>query len=85
MYKYKVIFFPLFCILIDWSESREPKRLLKYCYTVSFKHFFKGIVSGGRGEIGHCGGINNPVHYTRYCTSFFLLILKKNKVNYKLF
>ncbi len=66
-------------------ESQEPKRPFKHCYTVSCIHFFKGIVSGGRGEIGHCGGINNPVHYTRYCTLFFLLILKKNKVNYELF
>jgi hypothetical protein len=25
-----------------------------------------GAVSGGKSEIGHCGGINNPVHYVRY-------------------
>ena len=25
-----------------------------------------GVVSGGRGELGFCGGINNPVHYVRY-------------------
>ena len=24
-----------------------------------------GVVSGGRGNLGACGGINNPVHYTR--------------------
>ena len=24
-----------------------------------------GIVSGGRGKLGGCGGINNPVHYVR--------------------
>ena len=24
-----------------------------------------GVVSGGRGLLGLCGGINNPVHYTR--------------------
>ena len=25
-----------------------------------------GVVSGGRGDLGKCGGINNPVHYVRY-------------------
>ena len=24
-----------------------------------------GVVSGGRGTLGECGGINNPIHYTR--------------------
>ena len=24
-----------------------------------------GAVSGGRGKLGLCGGINNPVHYVR--------------------
>jgi len=24
-----------------------------------------GVVSGGRGKLGNCGGINNPVHYVR--------------------
>ena len=24
------------------------------------------MVSGGRGHLGECGGINNPIHYTRY-------------------
>ena len=24
-----------------------------------------GIVSGGRGDLAKCGGINNPVHYVR--------------------
>ena len=24
-----------------------------------------GVVSGGRGALGECGGINNPVHYVR--------------------
>ena len=24
-----------------------------------------GVVSGGRGTLGRCGGINNPVHYVR--------------------
>ena len=24
-----------------------------------------GVVSGGRGTLGKCGGINNPVHYAR--------------------
>ena len=26
---------------------------------------FVGIVSGGRGTLGECGGINNPIHYVR--------------------
>ena len=25
-----------------------------------------GVVSGGRGDLASCGGINNPVHYVRY-------------------
>lgn len=24
-----------------------------------------GIVSGGRGALGQCGGVNNPIHYVR--------------------
>ena len=26
---------------------------------------FAGVVSGGRGILGECGGINNPIHYVR--------------------
>ena len=26
---------------------------------------FLGAVSGGRGRLGECGGINNPTHYAR--------------------
>ena len=26
---------------------------------------FVGVVSGGRGTLGECGGINNPIHYVR--------------------
>ena len=26
---------------------------------------FLGVVSGGRGFLGECGGINNPIHYVR--------------------
>ena len=29
------------------------------------KNFFKGVVSGGRGALGECGGVNNPIHYVR--------------------
>jgi len=29
------------------------------------KFVVTGLVSGGRGTLGHCGGINNPVHYAR--------------------
>ena len=25
-----------------------------------------GVVSGGRGVLGQCGGVNNPTHYVRY-------------------
>ena len=43
-----------------------------------------GVVSGGRGRLGNCGGINNPTHYGRsglhkfiekcmvYCQGFLL-------------
>ena len=27
---------------------------------------FLGVVSGGRGVLGECGGINNPIHYVRF-------------------
>ena len=29
------------------------------------KYVVTGIVSGGRGYLGKCGGVNNPVHYVR--------------------
>ena len=29
------------------------------------KSFILGVVSGGRGRLGHCGGMNNPTHYAR--------------------
>ena len=28
--------------------------------------FLLGVVSGGRGLLGNCGGMNNPTHYVRY-------------------
>eukprot|EP00091_Calanus_sinicus_P002228 TRINITY_DN1226_c0_g1_i9.p1 TRINITY_DN1226_c0_g1~~TRINITY_DN1226_c0_g1_i9.p1 ORF type:complete len:512 (-),score=117.34 TRINITY_DN1226_c0_g1_i9:229-1764(-) len=31
----------------------------------SKKYVVTGSVSGGRGELGYCGGIDNPVHYVR--------------------
>jgi len=30
-----------------------------------FNFVVTGVVSGGRGTLGECGGINNPVHYVR--------------------
>ena len=36
-----------------------------YVKTISGKYVVTGVVSGGRGNLGECGGINNPVHYTR--------------------
>jgi len=29
------------------------------------KYVVTGVVSGGRGTLGECGGINNPIHYVR--------------------
>jgi len=29
------------------------------------KYVLTGVVSGGRGALGECGGINNPIHYVR--------------------
>ena len=34
------------------------------CFLYSH-HPCLGVVSGGRGELGECGGINNPIHYVR--------------------
>jgi len=30
-----------------------------------YNYVVTGVVSGGRGTLGECGGINNPVHYVR--------------------
>ena len=37
-----------------------------------------GVVSGGRGHLGECGGINNPIHYTRYYFTNTTKRLRKN-------
>ena len=37
---------------------------LGVCFLYSH-HPCLGVVSGGRGELGECGGINNPIHYVR--------------------
>jgi len=29
------------------------------------QYILTGVVSGGRGVLGNCGGVNNPTHYTR--------------------
>ena len=34
-----------------------------------------GAASGGRGSLGKCGGINNPVHYVRCSMTFLTSIL----------
>ena len=36
-----------------------------YVETSPGKYVVTGIVSGGRGYLGKCGGVNNPVHYVR--------------------
>ena len=45
------------------------------------------MVSGGRGELGECGGINNPIHYVRLVLMSFcrhVLLQKKNSWNFNL-
>ena len=36
----------------------------RFCYS-ALEYNSIGVVSGGRGELGNCGGVNNPVHYVR--------------------
>ena len=36
-----------------------------YVETKPGQYVVTGLVSGGRGNLGKCGGINNPVHYVR--------------------
>ena len=36
-----------------------------YVETKPGQYVVTGVVSGGRGNLGACGGINNPVHYVR--------------------
>ena len=36
-----------------------------YVETKSGQYVVTGVVSGGRGNLGKCGGVNNPVHYVR--------------------
>ena len=35
-----------------------------HCF-IQLLHQKQGAVSGGRGILGECGGVNNPVHYVR--------------------
>lgn len=30
------------------------------------RYVVTGLVSGGRGLLSYCGGINNPTHYVRW-------------------
>jgi len=41
-----------------------------------FNFVLTGVVSGGRGTLGKCGGINNPIHYVR--VKRFLLWIVRN-------
>jgi len=43
---------PLYVEELDWQTGNT-------------KYVVNGVVSGGRGYLGKCGGINNPVHYAR--------------------
>jgi len=45
------------------------------------KYIVTGAVSGGRGKLGACGGINNPVHYSRVSqfTGWITQVLKEKK------
>jgi len=42
-----------------------------------------GVVSGGRGELGDCGGVNNPIHYARVkrLTNWILEILDQRSTD----
>ena len=40
-----------------WQEEEETVQWGRYVIL--------GIVSGGWGKLGKCGGVNNPVHYVR--------------------
>ena len=40
-----------------WQEEEEAAQWGRYVIL--------GIVSGGWGKLGKCGGVNNPVHYVR--------------------
>ena len=40
------------------------------------------MVSGGRGTLGECGGINNPIHYVRYV---FVLLYTMLGMHYSLY
>jgi hypothetical protein len=43
-----------------WSQVR-----CMHCIGELYIECVLGVVSGGRGVLGECGGINNPIHYTR--------------------
>ena len=36
-------------------------------------NYMLGLVSGGRGTLGECGGVNNPIHYVRYVLTILAL------------
>ena len=49
----------------DFPPPSRIRRLYVCKFLVGLTTFL-GLVSGGRGELGECGGINNPIHYVRF-------------------
>ncbi len=65
-------FKPTPCFAHYWMYSKfRIKRVRKFnfllinCSQNDNYIMFTGAVSGGRGLLGKCGGVNNPTHYTR--------------------
>ena len=46
-----------------------------YVETRPGEYVVTGLVSGGRGNLGKCGGINNPVHYVRFYKYYYFILL----------
>ena len=56
--------------------EEKPNHFVVTGSSTSFCSFsFLGIVSGGRGNLGECGGINTVIHYVRL-KKFTVWILK---------
>ena len=47
------------------EESKNRYVVTGERFNKNNSYLFEGVVSGGRGTLGECGGINNPIHYVR--------------------
>ena len=51
------------CDLICLAFKQLAVKFVRFWFWFGANNCMLGLVSGGRGTLGQCGGVNNPIHY----------------------